>query len=154
MACKYNCGNQNIDSQYACSNCLIKRGEYLWCVIARADDVEGNKYDEIIFLNPEGEAVPWEKVDSKDVGPDKPYSYPVSVPMPVFSVGEVFPVDPYFHRELCGAQRKPNKWDVEAEYYTDLTQALLRAVEVQKEYYEKMANEGSTEAESGAVSPS
>jgi len=48
---------------------------------------------------------------------------------PVFHVGEVVIMDAS-GREIPFPQRKPSKWDVDCEQYTDLGQALGRAREV------------------------
>lgn len=46
---------------------------------------------------------------------------------PVFALGEVVILDGENGREVCGAQRKPSKWDVDVEHFASVRDAVLRS---------------------------
>lgn len=48
---------------------------------------------------------------------------------PVFTMGEILIVDDD-GREVAGARRKPDKWDVDVEGFDLVTQAIVRAQEI------------------------
>ena len=52
---------------------------------------------------------------------------------PVFALGEIVILSGRGEREVCGKERKPSKWDVEVEYFTDLHAAVKRSQEVTAE---------------------
>jgi hypothetical protein len=48
---------------------------------------------------------------------------------PVFDLGEILIVDSEYGREVGGG-RKPSKWDVDADYFDDIEDAIARSQEV------------------------
>lgn len=112
MACK-KCKDKRIDDKFKCHACHVKDKTFVWIVIARADeDDEGNQYD---FIYRKGR-------------------YLQSCKAPVFELGEIFPADPIFHREITGAGRKPSKWNVTYEVFSakSYAAALLKSIKLLK----------------------
>lgn len=49
---------------------------------------------------------------------------------PVFTIGEILVLDSESGREISGAGRKPSKWDVDCEHFTEINAAIARAQDV------------------------
>lgn len=49
---------------------------------------------------------------------------------PVFTVGEILVLDSAYGREVSGLGRKPSKWEVGVETFTEIEKAIDRAKEV------------------------
>lgn len=47
--------------------------------------------------------------------------------IPVFTLGEILICDPTTGREIAGVQRKPSKWFIETEWFSNLDEAIHRA---------------------------
>lgn len=54
----------------------------------------------------------------------------LSMRAPVFVAGEILILNEEFGREVDGRGRKPSKWDVGTEHFTDLPTALAKSAEV------------------------
>ena len=101
----------------------FKKKDYIFSVVTKIDE-DGGLYDHC--------------VDPKDIRidlwprwfpvPDKPFG----IKLPVFELGEILIIDDTYGREISGRQRKPSKWFVETETFTDIDKACKRACEVMK----------------------
>lgn len=111
MSCK-TCKDSNTDSKFNCYSCCVRVGDFLWCVITEAEEKQGNLYD-----------------DSETLCDDRVI---IHVKRQTFYKGEIFPVDPYFKREMCAAGRKPGKWDIGYRFFKpkDYAKAVLLAIKV------------------------
>ena len=61
-------------------------------------------------------------------------AYSMNMAMPVFGLAEILILDADTGREVAGAGRKPNKWDVSIETFQVLKEAILCAEEVIEKY--------------------
>lgn len=135
MACK-SCGDPVFDSKYNCYLCDIKRGRFQWCVITSGPtaSIDGNLYDATISF----EASEVELFDGKNkprVIAKKGSPGFIHFKSNPFEVGEIFPVDKNFGRELVGEGRKPSKWDIGYVLFKsrDYKDAIALAIKSQKE---------------------
>lgn len=149
MGCK-TCNHPSVAKEYECTQCLVKNENFLWCVITKinglnlADDILSLTREESLeFIRSNGDGF-WnwrpnrEKLTKNNKG-----QYWYSSKVEVFFIGEVFPIDPDFGRELTTKGRKPSKWDVEYETYPakDLAKALLKGQQVAEEFFTKKYKE-------------
>ncbi len=134
MACK-TCGDPQFDSRYNCHLCDIKRGRFQWCVITHGPtEKDGNQFDDLVSF----EDTDVEYFDGKNpprVLAEKGSDGFIHFKNNVFEVGEMFPVGKDFGRELCGAGRKPSKWDIGYVLFSskDYKKAIALAIKSQKE---------------------
>lgn len=141
MACK-GCGDKSIADAYFCNKCLITKKKFLWCVITEVSKNElDNRYDDLIQAEREQIKEYAQRhmqtiKETIEVFGLKKYrkinSYYSSMKSEAFTLGEIFPIDPYFERELTGGQRKPGKWDIGYETFPAASyhKALERAIQV------------------------
>ena len=148
MACK-SCKNDEVANDYECTTCLIENKTFLWCLITKINGL--NLADDIITLSRD-EALEFVKSNGGDLSTyienrsrltkNSSGEYYYSHKREVFTLGEVFPVDPDFERELTTRGRKASKWDVEYELFDadKLAEALKKgrdlAAEESKAYFE------------------
>jgi len=149
MACR-TCGDKDISDEYMCGACHLENGTYKWCVISWVPDhdkgEDGNLADDCLLMTVKVAR----KLFEKNMGKkwvDKNISrrrgrkplFILDQKVEVFQIGEIFPVDPDFEREIIGHGRKPGKWVVEYKLFksTEYRKAVKFSNKVQKEYFNK-----------------
>ena len=147
------CGDPKVAPAYYCSSCEVAKGKFNWCVITQVprkldgSDSEGNLFDQIVSPQSDGVNIFVSsdfKLNKKIKSIIDKHSKTtlISFKSPVFTQGDLFPVDGSFGRELISHGRKPSKWDVEYELFppSQYKKALLRAIKATKEYSEPYDN--------------
>lgn len=71
--------------------------------------------------NPNGPPIPFDAVQAI-----------LGLRVQVFTLGEVLLLDGEYGRELVGIQRKPSKWGVTVEHFSDLDEAVARAQQIRE----------------------
>lgn len=97
---------------------------YTFCVITKVPDPQKGEGGNMAC--PMGElcrAVPGDVMKVEPISP----LITLELRSPVFTAGEVLILDSECGREVCGLERKPSKWDVEVEHFTDIGKAVERA---------------------------
>lgn len=101
-------------------------------LLKRDYDSEKRSEEDGFVLRPHYRDIGDEDIDNID---DKDLAW---VLLPVFELGEVLILDGPYGREVSGQARKPSKWFVECEYFSDLEEAVNKSKEVIREYTKEL----------------